>query len=217
MANDNKNIDFSNYINDDLEVSQYDAYNKEDLKPNLIGTIIKFKDSDGYIGRGPCSRLVKRELAIQVKFNTNLIIGEDVEWNIRILAASNKTGVVNQVWYWYYQNSASTLHRYNEKIVDSVFDELECLSKYIDFNNSEEYKSYINRFWEEISRIQIQYLSHEKCNLTQKEKDNIYKKIYTFSVANQMLSNFNYYRWASWKQAIRGILFKMKIYFKVLN
>lgn len=217
VANDYENIDFYKYVGDELEISQYDNSNKENLKPNLIGNILRFEDSDGYIGRGPWSRLVKRELAEQVKFDTNLIIGEDVEWNVRLLDASNKICVVNQVWYWYYQNSVSALHRYNEDIVDIVLDELECLIQYIDFSKNDEFKSYINRFWEEIGRINNQYLSHEKCNLKQKEKENIYKKIYIFSAANQILSNFNYYRIGSWKQAIRGILFKMRIYFKIFN
>ena len=66
----------------------------------------------GFVNRGPCSRLLRMDLAKAIPFEVNLVIGEDVEWNMRVLRACEKVCFVNSIWYGYLQLSDSALHKY---------------------------------------------------------------------------------------------------------
>lgn len=66
----------------------------------------------GAINRGPCARVLRMDLARTVRFEGSLVIGEDVEWNMRVLAACDKVCFVNSIWYGYLQLPDSAIHKY---------------------------------------------------------------------------------------------------------
>ena len=66
----------------------------------------------GFVNRGPCARVLRMDLAKTVRFEGSLVIGEDVEWNMRVLRACDKVCFVSSVWYGYLTYETSALHRY---------------------------------------------------------------------------------------------------------
>lgn len=66
----------------------------------------------GVVNRGPCCRLIRSDIAKSVQFDPALSIGEDVEWNMRILNACRTVAFVKSVWYGYVIYPSSSLHKY---------------------------------------------------------------------------------------------------------
>lgn len=66
----------------------------------------------GAVNRGPCARVLRMDLAKMIRFEGNLVIGEDVEWNMRVLRACDKVCFVSSIWYGYLTYEESAIHRY---------------------------------------------------------------------------------------------------------
>lgn len=64
------------------------------------------------VNRGPCARLIRMDIARANKFEGQLVIGEDVEWNMRILKASDSVCFIKSVWYGYLVYNTSSLRKY---------------------------------------------------------------------------------------------------------
>ena len=69
-------------------------------------------NATGFVNRGPCARLIRTDIAKSVKFDDRLRIGEDVEWNMRILNACDCVCFVSSLWYGYIVYESSSLHKY---------------------------------------------------------------------------------------------------------
>lgn len=91
----------------------------------------------GYISRGPVARLVRRDIALQIKFDENLSIGEDMIWNLKILQSSNSIGIIYNTWYIYVKNYHSVTHSFSLKYIDQYRNMLNELWNYA---NSEDLK-----------------------------------------------------------------------------
>lgn len=66
----------------------------------------------GAVNRGPCARVLRTDLARAIRFEGHLVIGEDVEWNMRLLRACDKVCFVSSIWYGYLQLPNSAIHKY---------------------------------------------------------------------------------------------------------
>ncbi len=66
----------------------------------------------GAVNRGPVARLVRIDIARKVRFEGRLVVGEDVEWNMRLLQACDKVCFVSSIWYGYLQLPGSAMHKY---------------------------------------------------------------------------------------------------------
>lgn len=66
----------------------------------------------GAINRGPCARVLRMDLAKAIRFEGKLVIGEDVEWNMRVLHSCQKVCFVNSIWYGYLVYGESSLNKY---------------------------------------------------------------------------------------------------------
>lgn len=69
-------------------------------------------DGVGAVQRGPIARLIEANIAKAVLFDETLVLGEDVEWNMRILNACDAVCFVKSVWYGYILYASSSLRRY---------------------------------------------------------------------------------------------------------
>lgn len=74
----------------------------------------------GAFNRGPCARVLRMDLAKAIRFESSLIIGEDVEWNMRVLRACEKVCFVNSLWYGYLQLADSAIHKYYGNRAESL-------------------------------------------------------------------------------------------------
>ena len=68
-----------------LDFLLFDTETMASFIPHLLGPEYLLHFEGGDITRGPVARLVKKELATVVPFDKNIIIGEDLIWNIKLL------------------------------------------------------------------------------------------------------------------------------------
>lgn len=164
-----------------------------------------FKNINGvgaFVNRGPYARLVKVDIARKVLFDTTLKIGEDVEWNFRILSNCNKAVFVSSVWYGYLIHGESSLHRYygNREELLRMYQQ-----KLYD-NNKDFCDAHISAYLKNLSVnfytvMQYDFMS-KKCPLNTKQKNKLLK---------QYLSSY------PWEQLVRKNNFnKLNIRYKVL-
>lgn len=131
----------------------------------------------GFVNRGPCARLTRTDIAKTVKFDDRLRIGEDVEWNMRILKACDRVCFVSSLWYGYVVYYTSSLHRY-------YGNRAELLEQYhkILYENNREYCDRnigdyaCNMAVSFYSMVQYEYMS-DKCPLKECEKRRELKNI----------------------------------------
>lgn len=148
------------------------------IKPHIIYEVYRFSD-DGYISRGPVSRLVKKKVATQNLFNNNISIGEDIIWNLKILNLVKSICVVEEIWYGYCYNNNSVTKKYNPAIQYEVEKELYAIKKELgNTEDKEELCAYASHIIEEIQKIYYCYLHNIQSHLSHKEKQRIKSYIY---------------------------------------
>lgn len=88
-------------------------------KPELINLIIG-KNTKASIS-GPCSKIYKKEFLQKnnLEFNTSIINGEDMLFNLASLLKANTTNIISKSFYKYRIASGSSTKKFNEKIFNS--------------------------------------------------------------------------------------------------
>lgn len=86
---------------------------KKFAKKHLINTSDLIRTKDGYIGRGPVCRLVKKEVMINTFFPDSIKYHEDLIWNQNILSKCKRIALVYRIWYYYIRNYNSATYRFN--------------------------------------------------------------------------------------------------------
>lgn len=198
--------------------SVYKIYNKheiESLRPKLIASnqIIRF-DNGGYINRGPVARLLKTEIARKVLFPTGIAIGEDVIWNQSVLKECDQIVIAENVWYYYFQNSKSSSHRYRENAIDIIREEGMVLYHTLDISKDQLYRAYCNKILSETRLIIC------RAYLTRKEnKESFIKKWSEFNKLKRVepwkLITRRYVRIGDRKEKLTYYLFRLNLYFPV--
>ncbi|MBQ6353358.1 MAG: glycosyltransferase family 2 protein, partial [Lachnospiraceae bacterium] len=82
------------------------------LASNFIGKS-RYLDDKMYFGRASYSRIIRREVALKIKFQEGVAIGEDILWNLAILENTSKRYVVESAWYIYIIREDSITQKYN--------------------------------------------------------------------------------------------------------
>lgn len=148
------------------------SISKSYLAAHMLGRMIKYPEINGQIGRGPVSRIVKAEFAKGTPFDTKMVIGEDVKWNLELIENCKNIILVEQVWYKYYLNNISVTHRYRDNAIEIADVELEQLRLYADMNDDVQFESYCVRIIQALERISDTYISHpnNKMGITQRRE-----------------------------------------------
>ena len=113
-------------INDNRDCDViYFTKNIETCYPNkieLINSMIGISNiyNNNYL-TAPWSKVFKKNIIVknELKFNKDVIHGEDLLFNIEFLLASNKCKVINESFYMYYINVNSVTHNFDEKFLNS--------------------------------------------------------------------------------------------------
>ena len=84
-------------------------YERKVLSNGVVGDAVL----DGTFTSGPVCKLFRTEIIRDLRFDTSLILGEDVVFNLATAARCKKIGVTTETWYYYRQNDASVTKRYN--------------------------------------------------------------------------------------------------------
>ena len=114
------------------------------LASNFIGASA-YLDDTMYFGRASYSRIVRRETALQTKFQEDVAIGEDILWNLAMLKTAERKYVVESAWYVYIIREDSVTQRFNPEMNSILQPFYQKLEPYVQQNDSlrEDYLSLI--------------------------------------------------------------------------
>lgn len=185
---------------------------KAKLKSHLLGRLLGFGNEGGYIGRGPWTRILKREFAENTPFDTSLPIGEDILWNLQLVEKCEKICVAYRIWYLYYVNNASATHKFNNNVVYISEKQLAAFKEHIDFNSDVQYCAYCERILEELQRINDYYLSSDKCPLDKKKKKQLIHKLYTAPLWKPA-GDPRFYKKTTKNRKLKALLYRYKLLF----
>ena len=101
----NAGLQYILYANNQIDEVRHSFFTQRNPKYNNVEGI-------GFVNRGPYARLVNTEIANAVRFNENLKLGEDVEWNMRLLNACSFVAYIPSIWYGYLIYENSSLRKY---------------------------------------------------------------------------------------------------------
>lgn len=121
----------------------------------------KYKFKSGRIDQGPWARLIKASLNRKYQFDKKLKIGEDIVWNLQIIANANKICLAERVWYGYHVNIGSSTRKYRENAIEESKESLNSMLMLIDLNDDEQYMAFCRRCIGDLRRIYkclLQYL-----------------------------------------------------------
>lgn len=201
----------------DMEVLS--EYTGKKLKPHMVGELFHFGNEGGYIGRGPWTRLLRRKIALETPFETELAMGEDIVWNLQLLDKCEKVCVVYRIWYLYYLNGASATHKYNEKMLDMITLELGRIRPLMDLEDDREYKAYCDRVLDELKKLYHCYLARKECPLPKKERKELFHRLYN-TYPWKYGGEKRYYKICSRKYKIKNMFYRQKclfLFFKMMS
>lgn len=149
----------------DIKYAVFNNNEYDKLIPSLIALNRQIRFSDGsYINRGPVAKLLKIDIARDVNFPEDIVIGEDLIWNQCVLRKCAHVAVVNRTWYYYLQNDSSATQIYRKNAFEQTQSELFTLYGILDLNNDEIYNAFCNRVFEETRNIICKkYLTSKEC------------------------------------------------------
>lgn len=113
-------------LNSEVEIYEQDGlilYEKKVLSNGIVGDELL----DGTFTSGPVCKIFRYELVERIRFNTNLIRGEDVIFNLELTGGCRRVGVSKQIWYLYRQNCKSVTKQYNPEVLKSTLTFIEKL------------------------------------------------------------------------------------------
>lgn len=161
---------------DGSEQVQYHLFDKEEMD-FVVRSFFTQRNPEfsrikgvGAVNRGPCARALRMDLAKTIRFEGHLVIGEDVEWNMRVLRACDKVCFVNSVWYGYLCYEESTIHKYygnRAKLMEAYHDLMYQRNR--EFCDRDPVPYGINMAVSFYSMVDSEYLS-DQCPLTRGQK-----------------------------------------------
>ena len=190
------------YRDDEIQTLRYRSVGPRDL--------IRFPG--GFINRGPVARLIRSSLAKTIPFDTDLAIGEDIVWNLRLYGLCKKICVVSEVWYCYRINPASATHRYRPNYVEDCKRHLEILPEILDLSNEREYYTYTDRIYE-VLRMNWSYCLRTEWSTNRQAYGRTVQKIYT-QLPWTEIGTPRFFHAAKGKQKIGAILYRMHAFYR---
>ncbi len=146
-------------------------------RPSVIMVRDRLQDG-GFFGRGPVARLISREVALQVPFPEGMALGEDIIWNLDILARCDKVYMVYQIWYLYWKNPISASHKYNDDVIAISERHLEELAQRINLNDEGDAKIYFLHMYEFLRRHVFGcYLGRKECPLSLRKRAHMFREL----------------------------------------
>ena len=186
----------------------------ENLKYHLASSRRLIKYKSGNINRGPVARLIKRELVIRCPFHVDLVMWEDLVWNLELLDHCSKVGIIEKTYYLYYQNPKSSIHRYRQNVLSEVELSMKYMVKLLNTNTDDGYESFCDHVYDNLRRICHLYFFRKECPLSSVEKRQKFNQIYN-SFPWKLFGSYKYYRITKGMNKIACFLFRHKIFFLV--
>lgn len=181
--------------------------------PSLLNHILGFKDKqyeyeEGYMGDGPISRLIKREVLKKITFDETSIWNEDTLWNIKLFYNVKSVCVCSSLWYIYSVriNSVTQCYRTNCPCEFEEIIEKECKMGETLWENLVE-KGIYYRVWHDIFFLSRTYIFHKKNNCNYKDRYSILKCALTNNYYQDSLYKVDFSRESrNLKRAVKKML-----------
>jgi glycosyltransferase involved in cell wall biosynthesis len=198
------------------EIQVFEGKEIRDFKMNLTSSRKLIKYPEGNVDRGPVARLLRREFAAACPFCDDLIMWEDLVWNLELLDKCKKVCIVTKTWYLYYQNQESQIHQYRPNVVSEVEKSMTYIEKLFDLDTEDEFETFGDYVYDNLRRIYRLYFSRKECLLTKKERRKEYKRIYT-SEPWTFFGSDRYYKRTDGKNKLMSFFYRRRLFFSVFG
>lgn len=127
---------FTVSVNND-KLSERNVLEEEDFDKLMIRALNPYIYLQGIYqhvnSQGPYGKIIKSSLLRKnkVKFEQNLILGEDILFNLEVLSLAKKADVILKKMYHYRYNDESVLHKYNPNIFFAVKSAAESIGEFL--------------------------------------------------------------------------------------
>ncbi len=146
------------------------------LASNFIGAS-SYLDQERYFGRASYSRIVRREVALQTKFQEDVAIGEDILWNLALLKTAKKRYIVESAWYVYIIREDSVTQKFNpdmNSVLQPFYHKLEVYVK----NDDSLWQDYLHLIKNDLEKLIIGcWLGHPDNQDSVLEKQRVFDHI----------------------------------------
>ena len=201
---------FDQETGDDDKLNIYRGEEIKTLIPHFIcgGQLFNFADS--YIGRGPVSRLIRREFLEGCLFHEDLTLGEDLVWNLELFSRVSSVCIAYECWYLYTTNQLSASRKFNPNKADELEKQFKAIEKAADLDDDRVYYSYVDHIYGMMVVWAKEYYRNSKGNSKQfaQKKKEIYSR-YPW----KRLAEKRFFRLADRKLKTASILYRMRLLF----
>ena len=138
-------------------------------KKFLSNGFVEDRRLDRCFTSGPVCKLFRRSLVSGIRFNTELITGEDTVFNLDAIRKSKRVGIVSSIWYYYRINEKSITNNFNPKIREHYEKTLNYLLDV--YEDNKEMMPYLRvRATQQLHGVILLYPLHSKSKMTYLER-----------------------------------------------
>lgn len=165
-------------------------------------------------GFGFCHmKLIRKECLNNLKFNENLVVGEDAQFNIKLSQNINKAVFCRQALYNYRNNSESVVKKYDSNYANKYLESMKDTKAFINqnYNNDDEIKqNYYNFVAFHVMLIAVNYCYHPENPI--KERKKLLKNICNYDEFKEGIKKSNFAN-ISFQKKIALFTLKFRLYF----
>ncbi|MBQ1928185.1 MAG: glycosyltransferase family 2 protein [Acutalibacteraceae bacterium] len=139
------------------------------------------RDENGwmYNGEGCWAHLIRKTVANELPFVKGVAVGEDTIWGVQMLdnARNLKICLVDEYWYYYFQNNYSVMHTFNMKIEQQLTKPVSILNPMLSEREFPVYNAYMRWIFIKLKQIIYRFYLSEECELSFFEKLKRFRKL----------------------------------------
>ena len=198
---------YNKVYSNNVESINADGEVKELQKKDYLISLLNVQTSYGFVHM----KLINKELFKNVKFNENLVVGEDALFNIELTKNIDKAVIMNKPLYNYRINLDSVVRRYDTNYVKKYTDSMETMTKYINDNyaNDETIKTNLSNYIVyHLMLICVNYCYNPK----NENKYKSLKEVCNMDIYKKAIKNSNYNN-LSLSRKVTLFTIKSKLYF----
>ncbi len=192
----------------------YEADEMSELKALLIYNSIEVGKT--YVGKGPVARIIRRDLCVATPFRTDLTIGEDMVWNQELIAKCRRVGVEEKLWYKYFYNEQSVMHRFTEDVVSQYERQFQYLRKEINLRDDRIFYHYCRHVSDGLVHVYLLLWSRKEWKASTKERIALKKHLFEEKPWT-VLASQRFYDLADRREKIKCFLYRRKLFFLALR
>lgn len=213
-----ENLDFKEFY--DIKINKKILY-EEDIQKTFLSKLIERDEGErvhnlaGF--RGPCAKLYKKEILnnYDIKFDENLVIGEDFLFNLNFLQKTKRITLDKGYYYHYRTNFNSATMKYKKdcfKIYEEILKQLEEF-----LNKNDIYYKNKNRFYKLSIKYLLICLDNEFRKENEKNLFNKYKYLKHIGKNKYVIDALNYENFKDYtlNKKLLLFLFKYKQYWLI--